>query len=196
MSAVPRQAEPTGHAGRRLTAAEFLALGQTAERYELVNGVVVMSPSPIPLHQAILAEIVFQLQTLRRAGAAIALFPDTDVMLAPDLVYRPDVSIYAARRMPAIPRQLALAPDLVIEIVSPGSRGVDLVTKREDYERYGVGEYWALDLEPGAAALRPRIFRRQGATMAEATLAIETLESAALPGITLDLAALRRLLAS
>jgi Uma2 family endonuclease len=184
-----------------MTADEFFALGESAERLELIDGVVVMSPSPFPIHQAVLDEIQGQLAVARRGGLRVVSFPDTDVEFGPGLVYRPDLAVYRAERMPKIPSRLRVppAPDLVIEILSAGSKGTDLITKRDDYERTGVGEYWAIDPAPD---LRVRVWRQEksgGARFIEAALprpeAPDVLESAAISGFTLDLAALRAVVA-
>ncbi|MFG0284970.1 MAG: Uma2 family endonuclease, partial [Phycisphaerales bacterium JB039] len=121
MSALPRQPGHQGYAGLRMTADEYLALGETTDRYQLIDGVVMMSPSPSPAHQRLLAEILYQFESFARAGGDILIFPDTDVRLDDQLVYRPDISIYRTQRLPRIPDRLRLAPDLVVEILSPGS---------------------------------------------------------------------------
>ena len=60
MSALPHNIREIGYAGLRLTADECLALGETRERYGLIDGVVV-SPRPSPKHSEIAVEILFQL---------------------------------------------------------------------------------------------------------------------------------------
>jgi Uma2 family endonuclease len=168
---------------------------------ELIDGVVVMSPSPFPVHQAVLHEIQRQFARAQDSGAKLVVFPDTDVEFGPGLVYRPDLAVYRAERMSAIPSRLRVppAPDLIVEILSAGSKGTDLITKRDDYERTGVAEYWAIDPTP---ELRARVWRQEGpgsARFIEAPLpapsAPDTLPSAAVPGFSLDLAALRAIVA-
>lgn len=88
------------------------------------------------------------------------------------------------------PERLVLPADLVIEILSPGSTVMDLITKRDDYERFGVGEYWAVD----PSDLRIRAWRREGSRLIESAIEGERVPSAALVGFVLDVAALRRVL--
>jgi len=82
------------------------------------------------------------------------------------------------------------APDLVVEVLSEGTRRYDLVRKRALYERAGVQEYWVVD--PGIDEVR--VFRAEAGRYAPAAvLAAETgdaLSSPLLPGLTLPLAEL------
>lgn len=152
MSSAARQPE---YAGLKLTAERYASLGETEQRYELVNGVVMMSPSPKPLHWEIVQEILSQ---IRAACPKARTFSEIDVFFDQHHVYRPDLSVYAPGRLPRNPRRLDAPPDLIVEVVSPGGRPLDLVTKRDDYDRFGVGEYWVVDPDED----RVRVFQRQG----------------------------------
>lgn len=99
MSAAPHPSD-FGYAGLTMSADEFLALGETQERYELIDGVVVMSPSPTVRHNEILAEIIHQLKAYAGRTRAIRVLPETDVCFRGDKVYRPDISVYAADALP------------------------------------------------------------------------------------------------
>lgn len=169
-----------------MTAEEFLALGETPQRLELVDGVVVMSPSPLPLHQRIAFLIMQQIARTMPPGSQ--LFHETDVVLAPRLVYCPDIVVYAPGKLHGIPARLDLAPDLVVEVLSPANRRMDRVTKRDDYERHGVGEYWIV--EPDDLSLEA--FRRAGSTFENRALTSGVVECRAVSGVRVDLDALRR----
>jgi Uma2 family endonuclease len=173
-----------GYAGLRMTADEYLALGETQERYELIDGIVFMSPSPSMLHQRIKAAILFQLMQSAPECVAVA---DTDVRFGPALVYCPDVVAYAPGKLDPVPSRLTLPPDLAVEILSPSNRPLDLVTKRADYERFGVGEYWIV--EPDSLSVRR--FIRRGARFEEAPAGPGPLRPATIPGAAVDLAMLR-----
>lgn len=192
MSAAPRYPADLGHAGLRMAAADFFAIGETDERLELVDGVVLMSPRPTPLHQTILRLILRQLETWLDANPGAACFPEVDWELRPDTVYSPDIACYAPGRLHAIPSRLAEPPDLVIEILSPGTKAFDLTTKKDDYERCAVAEYWAID----STDARLRCYRRSGPALVESPLSGDTLSSSALPGFTLDLRPLRAAVAT
>lgn len=182
MSAAPRF-PAGGYAGLRMTAEEFFSLGQTSERYELIDGVVVMSPSPLPSHNELLAEIVFQLKAYAKGKPGVRVFPETDIRFSRGLVYRPDIAIYAPGKLGDAVERLETPPDLIVELLSPATKAADLVTKRDDYEKFGVAEYWAID----PADARVRAWSRRGARLVERPVENDSIASQALPGFTLDI---------
>jgi hypothetical protein len=113
MSAVPRITSDLGYAGLKMTADEFLALGQTRERYELIDGVVVMSPGATARHNETAAEIIFQFKAYARQTNAIRIFPETDVRFRADKVYCPDISVYPADQLAASVARLDQPPALI-----------------------------------------------------------------------------------
>lgn len=191
MSAVPRHPAELGYAGLKMSADEFLALGETAERYELVDGVVVMSPSPTPGHNELLLEIAMQLRTFADRTRSARVFIETDVRFERDKVYCPDISIYRADRLPPKVERLELAPELIVEVLSPGTKALDLITKRDDYDAAGVAEYWAADADSGEVRCWQRQTGAGGSRLCEIPPQGDTLSSSAFPGLVLDLRPLR-----
>lgn len=187
MSAVPRYPSDLGYAGLCMTADEYLALGETQERYELIHGVVVMSPSPLVRHNAIIARITQQLLAFADQSRAWVVLPETDVRFTANTVYRPDLVVYRAERLPHDAERLDTPPDLIVEVLSPSSKALDLITKRNDYERYGVGEYWVIDPETAHV----RCWTRQGPRFIDAPVAGDSLASSAVPGFILPLEPIR-----
>ncbi len=186
MSAVPRLPSDFGYAGLRMTADDYLALGETPERYELIDGVVVMSPSPTVRHQKIIALLFRQIDRfVERFGGDV--LPEIDVRLSERLVYRPDLVYYKPGRLAGLPARLDTPPDLVIEVLSPGSKPLDLITKKSDYERFGVGESWVVDPATGDV----RCWSRRGDAFVEARVAGDRLTSGVVTGLVLDVAPLR-----
>ncbi|MBL8879074.1 MAG: Uma2 family endonuclease [Phycisphaerales bacterium] len=141
----------SGYGGLRLTADEFFALPNDGHRYELLDGVVIMSPSPTPRHQTVALEIAAQLYLHTRAGDRGVVLTETDVRLPPrtaggqDIVYRPEICYLNSAKVAQIDSRIRTIPDLVVEVISPESRNYDTFTKRADYERSGVSEYWIID---------------------------------------------------
>jgi len=133
---------------RRWTEAEFYAARDAAppgERWELVNGEVLVTPSPHWTHQRIVSRLFALLYDYVRAQRlGEAFVSPLDVKLEPGLVLQPDMLVVPAgllRRRSDIVRELLLA----VETVSPGSARYDRVTKRPHYQRHRVSEYWIVD---------------------------------------------------
>lgn len=133
---------------RRWTEAEFYTARDAAppgERWELVDGEALVTPSPHWTHQRIVVRLMVLIDAFVREHALGELFGSPlDVKLEPGLVLQPDVLVVPAgelRRRSDIVRRLLLAA----EIVSPSSARFDRVKKRPHYQRHRVSEYWIVD---------------------------------------------------
>lgn len=128
-----------------MTAAEFLSLPETNLPTELLNGELIQMPSPITEHQ----------RGVRRTARLLEdTVPNGEVFIAPldtyfdDLnIVQPDV-IWVAEGSPCaiLDKHLRGAPDLIVEVLSPGTIRRDRKTKFRLYQKYGVREYWIVDL--------------------------------------------------
>lgn len=179
--------------GLRMTAEEYAALPECEERYELIDGVVYMSPSPLPLHQKVAARLVTQLGSYLDLHPHGEVFVEVDVYLGKgprggDLVYRPDIIFVRKERLPQDMVRITGAPDLVVEIASTSSRRYDRETKKSDYERCGVLEYWLIDPYRKEMIFYSLKQGRYGMSVPQD----EKLASVAIPGFMLDLIRLRR----
>jgi Uma2 family endonuclease len=133
---------------RRWTEEEFYAARDAAppgERWELVDGEVLVTPSPNWVHQRIIARLFRLVDDYIHAHELGETFlSPLDVKLEPGLVLQPDLLVVPngeLRRRADIIRHLLLA----IEIVSPSSARHDRVRKRPAYQRNRVPEYWVVD---------------------------------------------------
>lgn len=92
-----RSPNPQGYglAGLRMSAEDYLAVGQSRENYELVGGVVLMSPSPRPRHWKVIHEILKQLGRFEDAGGIVDVYAETDLKIDDFSVLRPDICAYA-----------------------------------------------------------------------------------------------------
>lgn len=179
------------YTGLKMTAREYITLGQTAARYELVDGVVRYASCPGVRHNAARLAIMLQLGVRESAVPDLTAIVRVDIEFDESHVYCPDVFAYAPHRR--LPREhpIRLVPDLIIEITAPDTLDLDLGTKVADYDRFGVGEYWVLDPD----TLGVRVWRREGGRFVVAPTAGERIESTAIPGVCLDLSAIRQHLA-
>jgi Uma2 family endonuclease len=145
-AAVPLVGPPQG----RWTYADYAALPDDGNRYEIIAGVLYMTPAPGTGHQSISARVVTFLVThVEFAGLGRVFAAPVDVELTPDTVVQPDIVVVLSASLHRItPSRIIGAPDLVVEILSPGTAGYDRREKQDAYARAGVGEYWIVD--PGA----------------------------------------------
>jgi Uma2 family endonuclease len=145
-AAAPLVGPPQG----RWTYADYAALPDDGNRYEIIAGVLYMTPAPGTGHQSVSARLVTFLVThVEFAGLGRVFAAPVDVELAPDTVVQPDIVVILSANLDRItPSRIIGAPDLVVEILSPGTAGYDRREKQDAYARAGVGEYWIVD--PGA----------------------------------------------
>ena len=132
----------TIHDDRVWTRDERDALPDERHRYELLDGALIVSAAPRPIHQIVVFGLYNQLYPvcpphLRVLGAPL------DIDLAQDTVLEPDLLV--ARRDQFDDRGLPGPPELAVEVLSPSSRRIDRVLKRERYERAGTPAYWIVD---------------------------------------------------
>jgi Uma2 family endonuclease len=152
MTALPQPTAPS------LTVADYLALPEDSEsRFELQEGNLVMSPRPVPDHQAAGFQLGHQIQMSLPEHLQIAPDVDIDLGLVPEdqpgTVRAPDLAIVLRTGMQRVRtrRELLRASDVVlaIEIISPNSRRTDSVFKHSEYADAGIGHYWIIDLDDG-----------------------------------------------
>ena len=130
------------------TVADLELLPDDGLRYELVDGTLLVSAAPGKLHQRAVGNLHMLLRAACPTELEVFLAP-TDYQPTSTRSLQPDLLV--VRRddpgLKAVTTTLALA----VEVLSPSSRSVDLVLKRELYRQAGVQSYWVLDpVEPSA----------------------------------------------
>ena len=175
------------HATLRWTTDMVQSLPDDGNRYELVDGALLVTPAPVPIHQravGLLARLLTEYVDQLRLGEVFE--SPADVQLEPETIVQPDVFVVplAGGRGPGAWSELSLLL-LVIEILSPSTARHDRVTKRRFFQRVGVPEYWIVDADSRVVERwRPGDERPE---VLDATLAWHP-EGAAAP-LVLDLAA-------
>jgi Uma2 family endonuclease len=125
-----------------LTHKDLESITDEGRRYELVDGVLLMSPSPRPLHQRVVARLLAAVS--RECPRDCEALPaPVDVVLAEDTVLIPDVVV--GRREDYTERALVGVPVLAVEVLSPSSRLIDTQLKRATLARAGCPYYWIID---------------------------------------------------
>jgi Uma2 family endonuclease len=155
--------------------------------YQLFEGELVMTPSPVRRHQEILNRLVLNLALPPEAKLYFAPF---DVVLSPTNVAQPDLLVILAANRAILQDVVRGAPDLVLEVLSPSTESLGRKVKLEVYARFGVTEYWIVDGECQTVEIY-----RQAASGIEYELAAalglgDRAETPLLPALDLDVAAL------
>lgn len=114
-------------------------------RHELVFGRLYVTPSPLPPHQVISEVLGELLRGIAKAAHGQLLRAPLDVVLADHSVVQPDFIYFSAARVPSLSKRIEAAPDLVVEILSPGTARFDRTDKKDLYAVSGVKEYWLVD---------------------------------------------------
>ena len=170
----------------RFTYEDYL---QTPEdkRYELIEGDLLMVPSPNTYHQEVSRNLEFILWSFIRQNDLGHIFDaPMDVVLMGEDVVQPDILFISKERSSIIKvSNIDGAPDLVIEITSPSSRERDRTIKRKLYARSGVTEYWLIDSE--ARTVEVMSATDTGFETVRVYHSKETLESPLLKGLSMQL---------
>jgi Uma2 family endonuclease len=173
----------------RLTYEDLLQFPEDGLRHELIGGEHFMTPAPSWKHQTASFNLSYFFgDYLRRNPLGRALAAPFDIVLSAEDVVEPDLVFISNERAGILnERNASGAPDLVIEILSPGTRRVDETLKLQLYERVGVLEYWMLDPAPETV----RIFRREEDRLilvrSLSAAAGDVLDTPLLPGLAIPL---------
>ncbi len=113
-------------------------------KYELIDGIVLMSPRPNIKHQGVMGNLYLEIGNFLK-GKPCRAFTEIELEYE-DNVLIPDISVICEIENINIQRYKK-APEIVIEILSPSSRFIDTFTKLIKYELLGVKEYWIVNPE-------------------------------------------------
>jgi len=179
-------------ARRAWTYRDLVALPEDQLRHELIDGEHFVSPSPNTAHQSISINLLRMfLRHLDARESGRVFHAPFDVKLSLFTVLVPDLVYFTAERFARVvnEKHATAAPDLVVEILSPGTRRRDKGRKRAVYDREGVSEYWIVDPEARSITVLRRPRADAGLTDVT-TLALtsdDVLESPLFPGLQVPL---------
>jgi Uma2 family endonuclease len=168
-----------------ITVEDYKVLPETGPRYQLIEGDLYMAPAPNRYHQDVSRNIEFMILKWIEAGGGGRIYnAPFDVYLDNVNVFQPDL-VYVSAENSGILTDIGAegAPDLVVEILSPSTRGIDLGPKKKVFERYGVKELWIVDPEP--RTLDRFVLEGDAFAPAEQFSEADSFTSALLPGLTI-----------
>lgn len=129
-------------ATRPFTRSDLVRFPDDGNRYELLDGSVLVTPAPRPRHQ----QALVHLAVLFHGLDVIVLPAPVDVVFGIDTVLQPDLCVWRVpfdvERVDTVP-----IPDLVVEVSSASTRRRDLTMKRPRYAAEGIAEFWFVDLD-------------------------------------------------
>jgi Uma2 family endonuclease len=168
-----------------LTYEDLQAFPEDNLRREIIDGELVVTAAPVPRHQRVVAKLVHRLLSYAEEHGGEVLPAPIDVYFSETNVVEPDVIFVRSDHLDRVEkRYIRSAPDLVIEVSSPSTRRLELIRKRELYERFAVPEYWFIDLD----ADRIEVYRLEGERFRPPILISrgQTLDTPQAPGLTLS----------
>jgi Uma2 family endonuclease len=131
---------------RPLTIADLDDTPDDGQRYELDDGVLVMSPAPMWIHQIVLARLTTALVTACPADFAVVSGPGVEVS---EIKYWiPDLAVVRAESLTIGKVNVTAPPVLVVEIASLSTARFDRNRKKAAYAEFGIPAYWIVDPNP------------------------------------------------
>jgi len=127
--------------GEPFTVGDLDRMPDDGHRYELLDGMLIVSPAPGLPHQRVAVTLCLALELA--CPEDLVVFPNVGVRLGTRSALEPDAVV--ARRPDVSGVRLTRPPLLVAEILSPDSMLRDLNLKKAAYERFGVPSYWVVD---------------------------------------------------
>jgi Uma2 family endonuclease len=137
-------AEAWPAAGRPFTVAELDRIPDDGRRYELLDGVLVVSPRPTTIHQFVAMRLLRMLADA--CPEELCVVPEPALQLGPQTEFDPDLVVVLMDQVGGA--KFIDPPLLVVEIRSPSTALVDLNRKKSAYERFGVPSYWIVNPDP------------------------------------------------
>ncbi len=126
---------------------DYRLLPDDGLRYEVIDGELIVTPSPSTIHQTISKRIhlAFMLQ-IEQAGRGLVFYAPLDLIFSETRFVQPDLLVVAAENRHIVTeRGIEGPPDLVAEILSPATERNDRQLKSKIYGAEGVKEYWIVD---------------------------------------------------
>lgn len=171
----------------KLTAEDYEILPETGPRYQLIEGDLYMSPAPNRLHQQISANLQYILTHWVRTHPGSGKIYDApfDLFLDNENVFQPDLLFLRPEKFHLLTKKGCEGPpDVIVEILSPRTRQVDLVPKKKVYAAKGVTELWIVD--PPARTVSVYELQKSAGEPREIVSETGALESVFFPGLVIN----------
>lgn len=130
-----------------LTYEDYLSLPDDRNRYEILEGELVVTPSPTFAHQEVSQNIVHILYShIKKNSLGKIVTAPMDVIFDETTIVQPDIIFISQEKCHCVTKKgIECAPDLLIEILSSSSKRYDRLSKMQIYGKHGVLYYWIID---------------------------------------------------
>ncbi len=126
------------------------ALPEDGNKYEVVHGELLVTPSPRPLHELVQNRLLLVLGTyLEREDVGVLLGPKGDISWGPDILVQPDLFVVPKPEFRTLTWEGMKTLLLAVEVLSPSTARYDRFTKRRLFQEVGVPLYWIVDPDGG-----------------------------------------------
>jgi Uma2 family endonuclease len=167
---------------------DYASMPDDGKRYEILDGELVVTATPVTRHQRVSRELEFLLHAYvvthglgEVFDAPLTVLLDRHTIVEPDLIF-----VSNARSAIVTERFIEGAPDLLVEILSPSTAPRDRGAKAKLYARFGVEEYWIVD--PDARTLEAFDRHHDTYRAVGAYRDGESFSSRLFPGLAIELA--------
>ena len=173
-----------------LTYEDYCQLPDDRNRYEIIDGVLYVSPAPSEKHQRSVGGLYEQVGPhVRRNGLGRMYVAPLDIVFANNSVVQPDLVFISRERLEILTEaNVQGAPDLAVEVLSPSTRSYDLRQKWEAYARFGVRYYWLVD--PVAQTIEAYELLGDGYELVASGVGSSTFRAPPFPDLAIDLSLL------
>jgi Uma2 family endonuclease len=177
--------DPTRVLRGNSTYRDYAALPESTP-YELIEGELVMTPSPTPGHQRVAKKISYAfIRHIEGKGLGEVFFAPIDVYLDDHNTVVPDILVLKQGNPARVEAKFIRGtPDFIVEVLSPSNPDNDLTRKKRLYARFGVQEYWIAD--PVRKNIRAFWNGNQEFELRETGSGQVKIESELFPGLILD----------
>lgn len=169
------------------TYADYARLPDNGMRYEVIKGELYMSPAPRAIHQEMIAHIALEMGLfLRQHKVGKIYFAPIDVVMgAAAAPVQPDIIFIRQERLAIVRDKIEGVPDLIVEVLSPGSMGHDRRRKFTLYAEVGVPEYWLAD--PDECLVEVYVLRGQAYALLGQFVGEDIIHSEVLPDLRIPI---------
>lgn len=134
---------------------DYLTFPEDSWGVQIIEGELVVSPSPKTIHQAVLMNLSLAISAfVRNKKCGEVFFAPFDVILDNHNIVQPDILYISNENKDVLTEDnVKGAPDLIVEVLSQSTRQFDLLGKKDVYQKFGIKEYWIIDPENKSVAV-------------------------------------------